>query len=41
MALDDLVRSGVALANTLTSSLQVSVSHYRWAGQDNGGTGRS
>jgi hypothetical protein len=34
MALADIVRSGVALANTLTASLQVSVQHKAWTGSD-------
>jgi hypothetical protein len=34
MALNDLIRSGVALAKTLTSSLQVDVTFQAWKGQD-------
>jgi hypothetical protein len=30
----DLVRSGIALANSLTSTLQVEVTHEAWTGQD-------
>lgn len=34
MAFDDLIRSGVALANTLTTSLQANVQHSSWLGND-------
>lgn len=34
MGLADIVRSGVAVANTLTAGLQVTVSHYAWTGHD-------
>jgi len=34
MGFDDLVRNGIALANTLTSTLQVLVTHEAWTGQD-------
>jgi hypothetical protein len=34
MALDSLLRKGVALANRVTASLQVEVSHSAWIGSD-------
>lgn len=34
MGFDDLVRSGINLANTLTSTLQVTVTHEAWTGKD-------
>lgn len=34
MAFDDIVRSGVALANSFTSSLQPTVQHHSWLGFD-------
>ena len=34
MGFDTLVRSGVALANSLTSSLQVSCTHEAWISRD-------
>lgn len=34
MGLDALVRKGVALANRTTASLQVTVTHEAWTGQD-------
>lgn len=37
MGLDDVLRSGVALANRLTGDLQVTVSHERWNGVDDYG----
>ncbi len=37
MSLADLVRNGIALANSLTADLQVSVSHKPWIGQDTTG----
>jgi hypothetical protein len=37
MALDSLVRSAVAIANSVTSSLQVVVSHEAWIGSDSYG----
>lgn len=37
MAFDDLIRSGVALADSLTDSLQVSVTHEAFTGLDDTG----
>ena len=37
MSFDSIVRSGVALANQLTTSLQVPVIHRAWIGDDNYG----
>lgn len=37
MGLADIVRSGIALANALTDSLQGTVSIERWTGQSNTG----
>lgn len=34
MAFDDLVRTGVSLANDLTGSLQTTVTHEAWTGMD-------
>lgn len=34
MGLDAIVRSGVALANRITDSLQVDVTHEAWTGDD-------
>lgn len=34
MGLDDIVRAGVALADSITTTLQVAVSHEAWTGQD-------
>ena len=34
MAFDDLIRTGVALADTLTGSLQDNVTHEAWTGRD-------
>lgn len=34
MAFDDIIRSGVALANSMTASLQPTVQHYVRTGQD-------
>ncbi len=34
MSLADLVRNGIALANSQTATLQVSVRHEAWIGQD-------
>ncbi len=31
MGLDDVIRSGVALANTITADLQVTVTHEAWS----------
>jgi len=39
MGLDATVRSAVALANQVTASLQVSVSHAPWTGPGTDGTG--
>lgn len=33
MGLADIVRSGIAIANTITASLQVPISIQRWTGQ--------
>jgi hypothetical protein len=33
MAFDSLVRNGIALAKSLTSSLQMNVQHFPWTGQ--------
>jgi hypothetical protein len=38
MALDDVVRSGVATIDSITGSLQVLVSHEAWTGQSGTGT---
>jgi len=40
MALDDIIRNGVALANSLTKSLQVGIRYEPWIGQDEYGTPR-
>jgi hypothetical protein len=32
MALSDIIRKGVAIADKITKPLQVSVTHYRWIG---------
>ncbi len=37
MGFDSLVRNAVALANSLTSTLQVAVSHKAWIGDDDTG----
>jgi len=37
MGFDSLVRSGVALANTLTTSLQTTVEHSAWTASDGRG----
>jgi hypothetical protein len=37
MALADVVRSGIALANNLTGSFQVSVNHYAWISDNEAG----
>jgi hypothetical protein len=37
MSLASIVRKGVATANSCTSSLQVSVSHYPWIGYNKAG----
>lgn len=37
MSLADTVRKGVALANSITSSLQAEVSHRAWTGKDSFG----
>jgi len=37
MAFDDIIRSGVALANRLTKAIHVPVIHRAWIGQDNYG----
>lgn len=34
MALDDIIRGAVATAHNLTTSLQPTVTHYAWIGQD-------
>lgn len=34
MAFDDLIRTGVALADSLTGSIQAAVMHSAWVGQD-------
>ena len=34
MAFDDLIRTGVALADSLTGSLQATVTHEAWIGSD-------
>lgn len=33
MGLSNLIRNGVAIANRLTTDLQVSITHYAWIGQ--------
>jgi hypothetical protein len=38
MALDSLVRSGIALAKSITASLQAEVEHTPWVGNDDYGT---
>lgn len=38
MGFDDIVRNGVALADSLTSSLQANVMHSQFTGQDGFGT---
>lgn len=38
MALDDIIRSGIVLAKTITEPLQVQVSHSSYTGQDGTGT---
>lgn len=34
MAFDDLIRTGVSLADSLTGSLQATVAHQAWTGSD-------
>jgi hypothetical protein len=34
MGLSNIIRSGVAIANSLTTDLQVPVQHYAWIGDD-------
>lgn len=38
MALDDIIRSGIALAKTITEPLQAQVPHASYTGQDGMGT---
>jgi hypothetical protein len=40
MALDDIIRNAVALANNVTKSLQVVIRYEPWIGQDEYGTPR-
>lgn len=37
MGFDDLVRNGIALANSMTADLQATVQHRRWIGQSTAG----
>jgi hypothetical protein len=40
MALDDIIRSGIALADSITKSLQPTIRYEPWIGQDEYGTPR-
>lgn len=37
MGLDSVIRKGVGIAHSVTKSLQVTVSHYPWLGQEGSG----